>query len=289
MEKHFFFESDDANLFGVLHSPELGFPVKTAGLIFCSPFAEEKLWSQRVYVNFARMLSAKGHYALRFDYRGHGDSDGQFEGATIESRVADILAATNWFRRETGVKRVGFLGLRLGALLAALAAKKATSDFLVLWEPVIDGEAYIQQCLRSNLATQMTLYRKILYTREQLTEQIKTGENVNIDGYLISPAFYDQIIEIKLNKDVILPRIPIFACKINKKERASTGPDIQAFKEMCEKTHAKSCFRIMKEMPFWGELKVYFQTSKTLFDETTRWVESLEQNAVINDCGDDDA
>lgn len=276
MEKPLFLKNGGANLFGMLHSPDFDCPEKSTGLILCSPFAEEKLWSHRVYVNFARMLTTKGYSVLRFDYRGHGDSDGQFEETTIESRVLDILAAANWFQSNAGVKFIGFMGLRLGALLAALAAKIANPSFLILWEPVIDGEAYIQQCLRSNLATQMALYRKIHYTREQLIEQIKTGKNVNIDGYLISPSFYEQIIEVKLNKGGVLPCLPILTCEINKTGRMPIGPDILSFKEICEKTHDKSCFKAIKEMPFWGELRVYFQSSPVLFDETIRWIDALD-------------
>ena len=55
-------------LFGMLHEPE-GRTSRTP-FVFCHPFAEEKLWTQRVYVSFARRLAREGHPVLRFDYRG---------------------------------------------------------------------------------------------------------------------------------------------------------------------------------------------------------------------------
>ena len=47
-----------------------------AAFVFCHPLTEEKLWTHRVFVTFARELAAAGHTVLRFDYRGNGDSDG---------------------------------------------------------------------------------------------------------------------------------------------------------------------------------------------------------------------
>ena len=63
------------------------------GVLLCHAFAEEKLWSHRVYVTFARELAALGYAVLRFDFRGEGDSDLEFEQATISTRIADVITA----------------------------------------------------------------------------------------------------------------------------------------------------------------------------------------------------
>ena len=54
-ETPFYFANGSHSLFGVLHEPEAA-PVN-AGFVFCHPFGEEKLWSHRVYVTFARALT----------------------------------------------------------------------------------------------------------------------------------------------------------------------------------------------------------------------------------------
>ena len=73
-EKPFIFPNGSYNLFGILHEPEI--ESNGEGFVFCSPFAEEKLWAHRVFVNFARELARLGYTVLRFDYMGHGDSEG---------------------------------------------------------------------------------------------------------------------------------------------------------------------------------------------------------------------
>ena len=113
METPFFFKTHNYNLFGVFHEPETNKHSKpSVGIVFCHPFAEEKLISHRVMVNLARKLTEAGFYCLRFDYMGHGDSDGNFEASTIETRLSDIHCAERFLRERTGVDKVGLLGVR---------------------------------------------------------------------------------------------------------------------------------------------------------------------------------
>lgn len=275
MEKPLFFQYEKHQLFGVLQEPDVSSTPQRTGIVFCAPFAEEKLWSHRVFVNFSRLLAKQGYYSLRFDYRGHGDSDCRFEDATIQTRIQDIQQAVSTIRKETPIERIGVLGLRLGATLSVLASEKGETDFLILWEPILEGEKYIQQCLRSNLATQMAIHRKIIRTREQLVEDLNNGTHVNIDGYLVSNDFYQQIIEIDLNNRQLFPKLPILFCKIEKIARPTLTPDQELLKSNFEGTHLLSCYKTIQENAFWGELKIYFQRAENLFKETVKWLETI--------------
>ena len=82
-ESPFFFPRGDARLFGVLHRPSG--PVSRSGFVLSHPFAEEKLWSHRVFVSFARALAGRGLAVLRFDYAGAGDSSVDVGGRTWRS------------------------------------------------------------------------------------------------------------------------------------------------------------------------------------------------------------
>ena len=144
----------------------------------------------KLLVNFARSLVLAGYTVLRFDYTGHGDSDGIFEDSNVETRLLDIGRAVEIIREKTNVDRVGLLGLRLGATFGVLWAEKNDGiDALLLWEPVLNVRKYLLQCLRSNLTSQMSIYRKIKYTREQMIQDLEEGRPVNIDGYLMSGIF----------------------------------------------------------------------------------------------------
>ena len=58
----------------------------------------------------------------------------------------DIETAVEELKDITGTERVVLLGLRLGATLAASVAATRRNDVeaLVLWDPIVSGEAYLQ-------------------------------------------------------------------------------------------------------------------------------------------------
>ncbi len=74
-------------------------------------------------VNFARELVLKGYYVLRFDFMGHGDSEGDFENSTVKSRLSDVESAVHFLKKNyLNINRIAFLGLRFGATLAFISA-----------------------------------------------------------------------------------------------------------------------------------------------------------------------
>lgn len=91
-------------------------------------------------------LSARGIPVLRFDYRGTGDSAGD-DGASdqFETAVADVCAAIERLKAETGVTHVTLCGLRLGTAFMLLAAAQSHVDELVLLAPVVSGRGYVRE------------------------------------------------------------------------------------------------------------------------------------------------
>ena len=79
---------------------------------------------------------------MRFDYFGIGDSAGESAEASIDGAVEDTLTAIEELRNVAQVRRLTLIGLRLGAVIAARAARQSKQvDRLVLWDPVSDGRA----------------------------------------------------------------------------------------------------------------------------------------------------
>jgi uncharacterized protein len=138
----FFFGNSARQLFGAYESPTE--PPRSDGVVLCSPFGEEYLLAHSAYRLLARQLSHAGSHTLRFDYFGTGDSAGEFEDADQNQWLSDIGTAINELRDVGQVSRISLVGLRYGAALAAMAAKKHGGvDRLVLWDPVIDGPEYL--------------------------------------------------------------------------------------------------------------------------------------------------
>ncbi len=153
--------------------------------VFCNPFLEEKNDTHSVYVSFARALARLGPAVLRFDYAGEGDSEGRTESMGLQDWVDDVVDAVSFVRRECGAVQVGLFGLRLGGTIAAMASARAGADALLLWQPIVDGGAYLQECLRFNLATQLATGKKVAEDRAALLARLQAGETVNMRGYEI--------------------------------------------------------------------------------------------------------
>lgn len=143
----FYFGPSDSPLFGVYHPPEGG-GVATRGVVLCQPTRREYIHAHAAMRSLAERLAGEGLHVLRFDYHGSGDSSGRGEETSVERWTEDVSVAVEELRDAGGVHDVTLVGLRLGATLALLEARKR-SDVrrLVLWDPVVDGEEYVENLL----------------------------------------------------------------------------------------------------------------------------------------------
>ena len=269
-EEPFFFARDGAQLFAMLHAP--AGPAHATAFVMSHPFGEEKLWSHRVFVSTARALAARGHAVLRFDFMGAGDSSGMTTDTSLETHLADLRAAVRELRaRAPAVQRVGFIGLRLGATFAALLAEEGECQGpLVLWDPVLDGEAYFQELLRSNLSTQLAVYGKVLETRDVLQEKIRAGTAVNVDGYEIGKTLFESC----ARRDLFAPAPrrhagPTLVVQIVANEKQNERDDLNALAG-----HYNGATRARAvEQPFWREIKPFCGRAANLERVTLEWLE----------------
>ncbi|HWX29681.1 MAG TPA: alpha/beta fold hydrolase [Steroidobacteraceae bacterium] len=148
-----YFDSDGHRLFGWFHPPA-AHTTADVGLVICKPFGYEALCSHRGLRAFAETAAALGVPALRVDYLGTGDSaeiDSQADQLEVWTR--DVRAAVDELRRRTGVRHVCLLGVRLGALLAAMAASECTTAIsLILIAPIVSGRRYLRELRTARLA-----------------------------------------------------------------------------------------------------------------------------------------
>ncbi|MPV67286.1 alpha/beta fold hydrolase [Burkholderia sp. BE17] len=164
--------------FGWLHPGE-----GTRGVVLCSAYGHESVWSHGGMRSLADRLSAGGIPVLRFDYRGAGDSVGG-DGASdqFETAVDDVCAAIAQLREETGVALVTLCGLRLGAAFALLAASRCEVDALVLLAPVVSGRSYVRE-----LSIMRNIWLDQLPT--PLREAQPKDAPFNVLGQVYSPVF----------------------------------------------------------------------------------------------------
>lgn len=131
-------------LFGWIHVPDAG--ECRGAVVLCPPLAGEHTNAHYTYRRLAQALEAVGLLAVRFDYDGTGDSAGSGEDPTrVNAWLASIAYAVELARR-TGAPSVSLLGMRMGALLAAVAAARLGDvASLVLWDPCTSGRAFVRE------------------------------------------------------------------------------------------------------------------------------------------------
>lgn len=264
----FFKNNDNQHLFGIIHEPEGN--INKPLWVFCHPFAEEKLWSHRVYVNLARKLCSLGYVVLRFDYRGYGDSEGQFERSTLAGQLDDIESAIKYILLQYPTSdSVALLGLRYGAVLAALTAEKSNEvSHLVLWDPIIDMSKYMQELLRANLTTQMVMYGKVVKNRTELSQKILEGEAVNIDGYDLTRDLFEPADKINLLE---MERTFSGPCQIVQIGRANQP--LKKDLEQLASTYPEGVLQQVVEEAFWKEIKNFVQRSDALTNCLLEWMD----------------
>ncbi|MDQ3403092.1 MAG: lysophospholipase, partial [Actinomycetota bacterium] len=100
------------------------------------------------FTRLAAGLAESGIASLRFDLRGHGESDGRQEDRTLTMHLNDIAAAIESVRRETGATTIDLIGASFGGGLVAYYAAKRPTDVarLVLLNPQLNYfDRYIEQ------------------------------------------------------------------------------------------------------------------------------------------------
>lgn len=258
-------------MFSVLHEPTT---IRFAPVVFCHPFAEEKLWAHRVFVSFARVLAGAGYPVLRFDYRGNGDSDGRFEDASIESAVEDVRCGVQHVRQRFRSDAVHLLGLRVGASVACrVAAESSEIDQLMLWAPIVDGAAYMKDLLRVNLSTQVALYKEVRQDRDELVQAMRAGHHVNIDGYDLSWTMFSQASAIDLLATRSSHQRPCLIVEIETAGRRQ--PSLPRLAQQ----FADATLVTVAEEAFWKEIPAFYGSAPRLFDATRAWQSSRQAPA----------
>jgi len=152
--KPHFFGPATAPIYGVYDEPRVTLQNAPAVLL-CYPIAGEYMRAHRAFRQLTNLLSRAGAHVMRFDYFATGDSGGSVDGMSLARWQDDIGAATDELRELCQAETVTLVGLRLGATLALLAAGRVPAvEHVVLWDPIVDGAAYVRELEAKHVAEQ---------------------------------------------------------------------------------------------------------------------------------------
>ena len=207
-EERFFFENEGQHCYAVLHHPtdEHADAARKPGVVLCHPLLDFDLyevpWTIRMVAGYARELARAGYPALRFDFRGSGQSDGEFEAVTLGGCVSDLQRAVDVLGEKTGIENVVLIGVRLAATVAMrVAGQDGRVRRLVLWDPVPDPNANLRAVRRRARASLLAMGRGS-DTPPNASGETPTGlwagsdgaeSKLDAGGYVIGPAFLDEL------------------------------------------------------------------------------------------------
>jgi uncharacterized protein len=171
------FKSQGQQVVGMWHRPGGRGPFPA--VVFLHGFTGNRTEAHRLFVLQARALAAAGIASLRFDFRGSGDSAGEFHEMTVAGECADARAALRWLKQQPGIDRlrVGLLGMSMGGMVAAFTLEtERPLKTAVLWNPV----AYPRE-------------RRDARMSPEAVAELRRHGSADSGGWLIGAAFLQEL------------------------------------------------------------------------------------------------
>jgi predicted alpha/beta hydrolase len=195
LEQADYFEVPGAHLYTVLHL--VADPV--ARVLLVGPFASERQNSYGPWVRWARYLAERRIEVLRYDYRGIGESTGNFGEMTVSDWYEDVLLLAGWLSGRSPALPLLLHGLEVGAILAGKAFQSGIGDALLLWSPPANANV----ALRATLLRWMGLLQLLRYSEERKTasdciRELEQGTAIEVEGYQWSPKLWRDSFNFEL-------------------------------------------------------------------------------------------
>jgi len=123
-EKHFIQVENDEEVAAVHHEAD-----SDKWIFFCHGFGSDKEGS---YEERAERAVDEGFNAVRFDFRGNGESDGDFIDQSLSSRIRDLKACIDFYQPEN----IYLFGMSFGGKVVSHATEDIDVEALILKSPV---------------------------------------------------------------------------------------------------------------------------------------------------------
>lgn len=207
-------DGDHGKLAAVLQTPDnqKNYPL----VILCHGFTGNK--ENFLLTNLADDLEARGIASIRFDFNGHGKSDGDFQNMTVLNEIEDAKKIYDYASKLPNVKSISIAGHSQGGVVASmvageLGAKKIKAVVLMAPAAVLRDDS-----LRGNLfgvtydALNPPEYVEIFGGHKIGRNYILTAQTLPI--YETAEKFTGNVLMIHGTGDVVVP----YTCSLSYKK-----------------------------------------------------------------------
>ena len=128
-------DGDHGKLQAVIQKPGLKPGQQCPMVVFCHGFGGTK--EGPLFELITDSLQKHGIASIRFDFNGHGESDGKFEEMTVPNEINDAKKVIEYVRDLRYVSKIALVGHSQGGVVASMTAGELGSDIsaVVLMAP----------------------------------------------------------------------------------------------------------------------------------------------------------
>lgn len=186
------FIGDGDQLLRFTHMPDS----RIGSIMICSSVSAEFMKNYRREVRLARALAKAGFLVTRLHYRGMGNSAGEPSLVSLHSLSEDV--------RSVAGEATGYVGTRLGGVIAALAAPPHVP--LVLWEPPVNGERWFKEAIRAAVISRAARQKAEGENHPTVfLERLESEGKLDVLGFGLHKGLVDGARSLKL-EDVLASR-----------------------------------------------------------------------------------
>jgi alpha/beta superfamily hydrolase/peroxiredoxin len=128
-------DGDHGKLQAVIQKPDLKPGQQCPMVVFCHGFGGTK--EGPLFELITDSLQKHGISSIRFDFNGHGESEGKFEEMTVPNEINDAKKVIEYVRDLRYVSKIALVGHSQGGVVASMTAGELGSDIsaVVLMAP----------------------------------------------------------------------------------------------------------------------------------------------------------
>jgi len=193
-------------LIGMVHIPDKEGKLPT--VIFLHGFGGTKSEAHKLFVNFSRALCENGYIVYRFDFRGSGDSYGNFEDMTLTSEIEDFNTIMNFVKKQeiVDINKIGLVGLSFGVSVSICSEPKEIKAMVLL-----SGVFYLRE------------------TFERVLEEWEEGRKFIRRGKIVKSDFLDNLDNYDVFKTIKNIKCPILFVHLDKDPNVNVKNSLDAF------------------------------------------------------------